>query len=174
MKNKSFFAAIILLFSHQVAIGQNRDYKTPFYNGVFLEYGTLVITQNIKLFSDLNYYSNKDLIMSLQPGFEFLYSLPGAKSFYPGSPYYDLNFLGAFQFYPNYGISIKPFLGLSYRLYTHEYENESSFVYLKYGATLDLNVAQDFKVIGKVMNVPTESVDENSVFIGIGISFKLF
>ena len=113
--------------------------------------------------------------MSLQPGFEFIYSLPGAeRTYYPGSPYYDINFLGAIQLFPNYGISIKPFVGLSYRLNTQEYEDESSFFYLKYGTTLDLNVAQEFKIIGKIMNVPTNESDEMSVLLGIGFSFRLF
>lgn len=175
MTNKSLFVAIILLFTLQQAGGQNQDNKTPFYTGVFLEYSTLIITQNIKLYCDLNYYSNEKLIMSLQPGFEFLYSIPGdAKNLYPRSPYYDINLLGVIQFYPNYGISVRPFVGLSYRLNTQEFEDEYSFVYIKYGATLDLNVAHGFKVIGKIMNVPAYNTGDVTVFIGIGISFKLF
>jgi hypothetical protein len=169
---------IVLLFlpiSVHQASGQNRDTTTSFYTGIRLEYSTLIITQNIKLFSNLNIYRNEKIIMNLQPGFEFLYSLPGAeRTFYPESPYYDINFLGDFDFYPNYGISINPFVGISYRLDAQEYEDDNSFFYLKYGATLNLNVAIDFKVIGKIMNVPTFNDNDTEFFIGVGISFKLF
>jgi hypothetical protein len=175
MRLKYLISIVFLLITIQQIFGQNQNTKTKLYTGIFLEYATLVVTHDIKLYSDLNYYSNEKIIMSLQPGFEFIYSLPGAeRTYYPGSPYYDINFLVAIQLFPNYGISIKPFVGLSYRLNTQEYEDESSFFYLKYGTTLDLHVAQEFKIIGKIMNVPTNESDEMSVLLGIGFSFRLF
>jgi hypothetical protein len=174
MRYKYFITILFLLITNHETYGQNQGTKNKLYTGIFLEYATLVVTHDIKLYSDLNFHSSKKIILSLQPGFEFIYGLSGTGGFYPGSPYYDINFLGAIQLFPNYGISIKPFVGLSYRLSTQEYEDEFSFVYIKYGITLDLNVAQEFKIIGKIMNVPTNNSDSMEVFIGVGFSFRLF
>ena len=169
MKFKYIILISFLLLTIHQALGQNVSKKTQLYSGIFLEYATLIITHDIKLYSDLNFYRNEKVIMSLQPGFEFISSLQGTGGFFPGSPYYDINFLSAIQLFPNYGISLKPFVGLSFRLNTKEYEDESSFFYLKYGTTLDLNVAQEFKIIGKIMNVPTNNSNGTEVDLFVAL-----
>ena len=175
MRYKFSFAIILLLLSNHQAFPQNQESKTQIYSGVFAEYNTLILTHNLKLFSDFNYYNDDKVILSIQPGVEFIYSFPGAeKTFYPNSPYYDINLLGAIQLFPNYGISIKPFAGLGYRIRTQNYKDDFSSFNIKYGTTLQLNISEGFKIIGKIMNVPRNDSDDVPILLGVGFSFQLF
>jgi hypothetical protein len=154
---------------------QTKSTELKIYNGVFLEYNTLILTHNLKLFTDLNYYKDEKVVISFQPGFEFIYSLPGAeRGFYKNSPYYDINLLGAIQLFPNYGISIKPFIGANYRFKAIEINGDNSSFEIKYGATLQLNISKEFKIIGKIMNVPINHSDDIPILLGVGFSFLLF
>lgn len=155
---------------------QNNENEMKVYNGMFLEYNTLfLLTHNFKLYSDLIYYKSEKIILSVQPGAEFIYSLQGAeRTFYPASPYYDINLLGAIQLFPNYGISIKPFIGINYRYKANAINGEYSSFNIKYGATLQLNISEEFKIVGKIMNIPTNHSDDVSVLLGVGITFQLF
>ena len=169
--------AIIFLFvlSHQ-AFAQNQNSEAKYYSGVFAEYNTLILlTHNLKLYSDWNYFKNEKVILSIQPGVEFVYSIPGAeRTFYPGSPYYDLNLLGAITLFPNYGISIKPFFGISYRFKANAISENSSTFIIKYGSTLQLNIYKNFMIIGKIMNIPTNKSDDVPVLLGVGFALKIF
>ncbi len=173
-----FKVYIVIIFSFLLGnevFTQNQNIENKFYSGVFLEYNTLIVTHNLKLYSDLNLYSNDNLILSFQPGGEFIYSLAGAeRGFYSGSPYYDINLLGAIQLFPNYGISIKPFIGANYRFKANEINGDNSSFDIKYGATLQLNISKEFKIIGKIMNVPINHSDDVPILLGVGFSFLLF
>lgn len=175
MSFKIYIAIIYsLLFGNEI-FSQNQNIENKFYTGVFLEYNTLILTHNLKLYSDLNLYNNENLILSFQPGGEFIYSLPGAeRGFYSGSPYYDINLLGSIQLFPNYGISIKPFLGINYRFKANEINGDNSSFDIKYGATLQLNILEEFKIIGKIMNVPVVHSDDVPILLGVGVSFLIF
>lgn len=169
---------IVIIFSFLLGnevFAQNHNIENKFYSGVFLEYNTLIVTHNLKLYSDLNLYRNDNFILSFQPGGEFIYSLPGdERGFYSGSPYYDINLLGAIQLFPNYGITIKPFIGANYRFKANEINGDNSSFDIKYGATLQLNISKEFKIIGKIMNVPINHSDDAPILLGVGFSFLLF
>jgi len=171
-----FISLILLLFSSHQAFAQDQKFETKYYNGVFAEYTTLILlTHNLKLYSDLNYFKSEKVILSIQPGVEFIYSIPGAERTYNrGSPYYDINLLGAITLFPNYGISIKPFFGISYRFKANAASENSSEFNIKYGSTLQLNIARGFSIIGKIMNIPTNHSSDVSVLLGVGFAFKLF
>ncbi|MDZ7623013.1 MAG: hypothetical protein U5J96_01010 [Ignavibacteriaceae bacterium] len=172
---KIYIAIIFSLLLVNEVFAQNQNIENKFYTGVFLEYNTLIITHNVKLYSDLNLYNNKTFILSLQPGGEFIYSLPGAeRGFYSGSPYYDINLLGSIQLFPNYGISIKPFIGANYRFKANEINGTDTSFDIKYGATLQLNISKEFKIIGKIMNMPIDHPDDVSILLGVGFSFLVF
>jgi hypothetical protein len=149
---------------------QNENPETEFYSGVFAEYNTLILlTHNLKLYSDLNYFKNEEVIYSIQPGVEFVYSF----AYYRGNPYYDINLLGAVTLFPNYGISIKPFLGISYRFKGNAISENSSAFNIKYGSTLQLNIARGFSIIGKIMNIPTDHSHDVPILLGVGFLFKI-
>ena len=113
--------------------------------------------------------------MSLQPGVEFILGIAGAhRGFYSGNPYYDINLLGAITLFPNYGISIKPFFGISYRFRANAISENSSTFIIKYGTTLQLNIYKNFMLIGKIMNIPTNKSDDVQVLFGVGFAFKIF
>ena len=175
MRLKYYIVIIFsLLFGHEV-FAQNQNVENKFYTGVFLEYNTIIVTHNIKLYSDLKLYANENLILSMQPGCEFVYCIHGADNgFYSGSPYYDINLLGAVQLFPNYGISVKPFIGVNYRYKANEIKAENSSLDIKYGMTLQLNISDKFKIIGKIMNIPVEHSDDVPILLGVGFSFLLF
>ena len=84
--NMRFKVYIVIIFSFLLGnevFAQNHNIENKFYSGVFLEYNTLIVTHNLKLYSDLNYYKDENFVLSFQPGFEFIYSLAGAeKGFY--------------------------------------------------------------------------------------------
>jgi len=166
----------ILIFIPISGIHSQIENSKKFYTGVFFEYNTLfLLTHNIKLHTDLNYYGNDKLILSVQPGAEIIYSIPGAEwTFYPGSPFYEINLLQSVQLFPNYGISIKPFIGLSYRIKTQENDNDYAAFNLKYGSTLQLNISEKFKIIGKIMNLPKKDSDGDAFLLGVGVSFYIF
>lgn len=164
-----------MVSSHK-AFAQDQKSETKYYSGVFAEYNTLLLlTHNIKLYSDLNYFKNEKVILSIQPGVEFILGIFGAEhNFYRGNPYYDINLLGAITLFPNYGISIKPFFGISYRFkQITSSENSSAFI-IKYGTTLQLNIYKNFWIIGKIMNMPTDYSSDLSVLYGVGFAFKIF
>lgn len=171
-----YIVLIFFLISSDGVFAQNQNSETKLYNGVYVEYNTLILlTHNLKLFTDLNYYKDENVVISLQPGAEFIISLGGAdRGFYSGSPYYDINLLGAITLFPNYGISIKPFLGISYRFKANAISENSSSFNIKYGSTLQLNIYKNFILIGKIMNIPTNRSDDVSVLLGVGFAFLLF
>ncbi len=42
---------------------QNQNSETKLYNGVYVEYNTLILlTHNLKLFTDLNYYKDENVV----------------------------------------------------------------------------------------------------------------
>ncbi len=172
MRNKIFIVIAFILISNFKLFAQNSEVKV--YNGVFLEYNTLLRTHNLKLFTDLNYYKDENVVMSLQPGAELIVSFADKSGFYRGSPYYDINLLGAITLFPNYGISIKPFLGISYRFKANAISENSSSFNIKYGSTLQLNIYKNFMIIGKIMNIPTIRTDDVPILVGVGIAFLLF
>ncbi len=173
MRNKIFIVIAFILISNFKLFAQNSEVKV--YSGVFLEYNTLLLTHNFKLFTDLNYYEDENMVLTIQPGAEFIFSLPGPdRGFYRGNPYYDINLLGAVQLFPNYGISIKPFIGINYRFKANAINGDYSSFNIKYGATLQLNISEEFKIIGKIMNIPTIRTDDVPVLLGVGFAFQLF
>ena len=170
-----YIVLIFFLISSNGVLAQNQNSETKLYSGVFVEYNTLILlTHNLKLFTDLNYYKDENVVMSLQPGAEFIISFSDKSGFYRGSPYYDINLLGAITLFPNYGISIKPFLGISYRFKANAFSENSSSLIIKYGSTLQLNIYKNFILIGKIMNIPTNHSDDVSVLLGVGFAFLLF
>lgn len=173
---KILFLTVLISIPNSRIFSQSEISGNKFYSGIYLEYNTLfLLTHNLKLYTDLNYFKNEKLILSLQPGVEFIYSLPGAeRTFYPGSPFYDINLLGVIQLFPNYGISIKPFIGTNYRFKANAINGDYSSFNIKYGATLQLNISEEFKIIGKIMNIPTDHSDDVSYIVGVGISFYIF
>jgi len=176
IRYKLIIAVAFIFISNYKMFAKNNDPEIKVYTGVFLEYTTLfLLTHDLKLYTDLNYYKNEIVILSIQPGFEFIYSIPGADGgFYPNSPYYDVNLLAAFQFFPNYGISIKPFIGINYRIMANADSGDNSSFDLKYGATLQLNISDEFKIVAKIMNIPTDNPDTVSILIGVGVAFQIF
>jgi len=175
MKYKFLLIVILILFSDYKIFSQNYGSERKIYNGIYLEYNTLILTHNLKLYSDLNYFKNENLILNLQPGFEFIYSLSGAeREFYSGSPYYDIYLLGAIQLFPNYGISVKPFIGINYRLKANAINDDYSVFNIKYGATLQLNISEEFLIVGKIMNIPKNHSDDVPVLLGVGFAPQLF
>ena len=162
---------IILLFISFQSSPQSKD--TESFSGIFTEYNTLILTHNLKLYSDFNFYTMGDVIIGVQPGAEIIYSLPGAeKNIYSGSPYYDFNILGIVTLFPDYKISIKPFAGACYS-YRPDSEKDYSLFFVKYGTTIQLNISEHFKIIAKVMNVPKNTEYDISVLLGAGFLFKL-
>ena len=170
-----YIVLIFFLISSNGVLAQNQNSETKLYSGVFVEYNTLILlTHNLKLFTDLNYYKDENVVMSLQPGAELIVSFADKSGFYRGSPYYDINLLGAITLFPNYGISIKPFLGISYRFKANAISENSSSFNIKYGSTLQLNIYKNFMIIGKIMNIPTIRTDDVPILVGVGIAFLLF
>jgi hypothetical protein len=147
---------------------------TGIYRGVYSEYNTLIlITHNIKLYTDLNYYNLWEAQFNLQPGVEFIYSIPGAeRTFFPGSPYYDINLLTSIRFFPDYGISLTPIIGLYHRITSNKYYKDASILSLKYGTTLELNISKDFSIIGKVMNMSEVNEGDIKILLGAGINWR--
>lgn len=66
---------------------QNDESDKKCYTGIFAEYNTLILTHNLKLYSDFNFYQ-KEFIIGLQPGAEIVYSFSGAeRTFYSAVPF---------------------------------------------------------------------------------------
>ncbi len=172
MKAIVLFTPILVLLFHPKTIAQQND-SVRFYSGVYIEYSTLILfAHDLKLYSDFNYLSQNKLQLFIQPGAEMLYSIPGAKTLY-GGPYIELSLLNVINLFPNYGISIKPFFGVSYLINNSLNNNETSNSNFRYGATLQLNLSEQFKLIGKIMNVPKYTNEGVQVFIGFGIIYKI-
>jgi hypothetical protein len=168
---KLFIVVTFIFISNYKIFAQNNDPEIKIYTGVFVEYTTLILlAHDLKLYTNLNYFKNETVILSVQPGFEFIYSF----NYYRNNPYYDVNLLATSQFFPNYGISVEPFIGINYRLMANAGSGDKSSFNLKYGATLQLNIAYNFKIIAKIMNMPTDNTDDVQIFLGVGIAFKLF
>ena len=171
MKTKYILLISLFLFGMDSEYSQTMSKTYKSYQGLFLEFNTYVISNNLKLYTEMDFYKSDYITLSLQPGAEFIYGIGGAeRSIYTNNPYYDVNLLLASQVFPLSKISLKPFGGIIYR---NKSTNESSLD-VKYGVYINFFLTSNWDIIIKFMNITVKHNDDLPILFGIGFSVKLF
>jgi hypothetical protein len=129
------------LFSQNSKLGEIKNISS--------ELNTALVLFNAKLSVEFDYHQNDYLKLSLQPGLEFIESFGVDKTFYSRAPYYDLNLLGVANLFYNSDISIKPFIGGSYRINSKTVNRDAYFA-LKYGTSIQVSLSERFAPVLRV------------------------
>ena len=171
MKTKYFLIIALFLLGIDPEYSQTMSKPYKSYQGLFLEFNTYVISNNLKLYTEMNFYKSDYITLSLQPGAEFIFGIGGAeRSIYTNNPYYDVNILLSSQVFPLSKISLKPFGGIIYRIKT---VGDPVFDF-KYGILINFYLSSNWDIIIKFMNITLRHNDDLPILFGIGFSVKLF
>lgn len=171
MKTKYFLLISLFLLGIDPEYSQTMSKTYKSYQGLFLECNTYVISHNLKLYTEMDFYKSDYITLSLQPGSEFIFGLSGTKrSLYTNNPYYDVNLLLASQIFPLLKISLKPFGGIIYRTKS----TNESFLDVKCGVYINFFLSSNWDIIIKYMNITVKHNDDLPILFGIGFSVKLF
>ncbi len=169
MLSVNIIALIVYLGNSLFAQESERKY----FERISLEYNTAVVIHNAKLSAEFGFYKNHFVDVSLQPGFEYIYSLGVENGIYNNSPYYDINMLGTSEFFYDSDFSLKPFLGFAYRINSNVTVSQSS-IELKYGGALQVNIFKHFNLIAKAMYVSKQSDDDVPILFGLGFTILFY
>lgn len=161
----------MFLFEPRVVKTQTMNKPLKSYDGLFLEYNTYILSQNLKLFTEVDILQSDYITLSLQPGGEFIFGLSGAeRSIYTNNPYYDVNFLLSSQVFPLSKISLKPFGGIVYRTKS----NDKSNFDFKYGTYINFYLSSNWDIIIKLMNITVNHNEDLPLLFGVGFTAKIF
>lgn len=158
---------ILSIYFSCTIFAQNSEPRN--FKNTALELNTVIVMYNAKLSTEFEYYKNDYIDVCLQPGFEYIFSLGVDKTAYSYSPYYDVNILGTADVFYFSDISIKPFLGLAFRINSDSPTRKTS-IEPKFGSTIQFNICRQFNLIIKYMYVSKQDNQDIPVLFGLGFT----